>query len=232
MGPRDPVSPGLRGSADVELAWTLLLRRLMKALSLLLAAVFVICFSSGRAEADTWSKDDWIYGPLAGAAGGTAGALAGGLAGSLLDGRCLSSDNDCVPAFTLAGLASGLIIGSAYGVSFYGKKRGLGGSFRSAVIGSLLGHVASGSVIVLAAKTIDEPAIGFPIVFAALVGMPAIGSTIAYKRSAGGEPSDERISGALIDVTPDRIKLSPPAIGFAVTKSETAVLIPLAGGTF
>ena len=207
----------------------------MKHVVVLFVTLVFLSGHTSNAAAEQWSSDDWLYGPLSGVAGGTAGAVGGGLAGSLLDGGCVdfSADSDCSPAFTIAGLGAGLIIGSAYGVSLYGKKRGMDGSFRSAVIGSLLGNIASGSVIVLAAKTIDNGAIGFPVVIAALVGFPAVGATIAYKRSRGSTESEPvRSSAALIEVTPEHVAVQAPIVGWAVTASETAVYVPLAGGTF
>jgi hypothetical protein len=219
------------------LARTLLIARLMKLhMGVLLVAVGLgLTIDRTSAHADDWSSGDTVYATLSGAGGGVGGAGLGGLAGSLLDGGCnFSSTDDCVPAFTLAGIASGLIIGTASGVSWYGKRRGKRGSFRAALVGSLLGHLASGSVVVLAAATIDNGAIGFPVVFAAMVGMPAIGSTIAYRRSIDPEqpPSSAPTSGALIDVSADGVIVGPPAIGFAVTPRETVVTMPLAAGRF
>lgn len=202
-------------------------------MKLLLAFALVIATSS-TAHADEWSSGDTVYATLSGSVGGAGGALGGGLVGSLLDGRCsFDPESDCIPAFTLAGLASGLIIGSASGVSWYGKRRGKRGSFGRAVLGAVLGHIASGAIVALAATTLDSGAVGIPVVFTAMIGMPALGATIAYKRSSGSPPDAERpISGALLDVSPIRIQLRPPVIGLAVTPGETALFVPVAGGRF
>jgi hypothetical protein len=198
----------------------------------LIAALVALTAAAPRAAADDWSRQDWVYGSLAAAAGGTVGALGGGLAGSLLDVDCDLGDTECVPAFTIAGLGAGLIIGSAYGATAYGRRRGLDGSYRSALIGSLLGNLASGSVAVLAAHTIDDGTIGLPIVMAAIIGLPAVGATMGYKRSAGHATKSEPTVGALLHVSPERVALGTPIVGLAVTPNETAVLVPLAGGTF
>lgn len=205
----------------------------MKHLASVVIVAFLVTASAHTAAAEQWTGDDWLYAPLSGAAGGAGGALAGGLAGSLLDGPCLDPDNDCMPAFTIAGLGAGLIIGSAYGVKLYGKKRGHDGKFSSAVIGALLGNIASGSVVVLAAKTIDNGTIGFPAVIGAIIGFPAVGATIAYKRSRGSGGDDrERASAALLEITPEHVALQAPLVGWSVTDDETAVYVPVAGGTF
>jgi hypothetical protein len=183
------------------------------------------------AHAEDWSRDDWLYGSLAAGAGGAGGALVGGLAGSLLD-TCGPADRACIPASTIAGAGAGLLLGSAAGVTLYGKRRGHDGSFGRAVIGALLGNLAAGPVVVLAAHTIDEPALGLPIVIGTLVAFPAIGATIGYQRSIGGGGDSTPGSGALLDVTPEHAQLQVPAVGLSITAHETVVLVPLAGGTF
>ena len=197
-----------------------------------LALMVVVAAEPGTSHAEDWPKDGWLYAPLAGAVGGTLGAASGGLAGSLLD-TCSFSTPNCTPAFTIAGLGAGLIIGTAAGVSWYGKRRGLRGSFRRAVVGALLGHLASGSVVVLTASTVDNGAIGFPLVIAAIVGMPAVGASIMYKRSMGSPvASSESRSPALVAVDQGKVAVQIPIVGVGVTASETVVLLPLAGGRF
>lgn len=211
----------------------MLTRECMKQLVSVALITILLAVATGSARAETWKKDDWIYGSLSAAAGGAAGALAGGLAGSLLDGTCFRKENDCVPAFTIAGLWAGLVLGSAAGVTYYGKKRGLKGRMNSAVLGALLGNLASGSIVALAASSIDSGTIGIPIVLAAVIGGPAIGATIFYRRSLGSDSTaDERTTAALLEISPERVKLRMPLVGLAVTRSETAVVLPLAGGRF
>lgn len=186
-----------------------------------------------------WRGDDWIYGGLSAAGVGAAGAATGALAGSLLDPSCAPEATSCVPAFTLAGAGAGLIIGSGYGVTYYGRKRGLDGSFRSAVIGALLGNVASGSVMVIAARTIDDPAVGLPVAIGVLVGFPAAGATIAYKRSVRSDeptnapPPPPPLPVALVEHSPERgLRLGIPAVTVAAIGNDVAVHVPLAAGRF
>lgn len=187
---------------------------------------------------DRWQGNDWIYGGLAAAGGGTLGAASGALAGSLLDPGCSPDATSCVPAFTLAGAGAGLIIGSGYGVNLYGRRRGLDGSFRSAVIGALLGNIASGSVMVIAARTIDDGAVGVPVAIGVLIGFPAAGATIAYKRSLlGAEPTSAPppppMPVALVSHEPGTgLRLGVPVVSVAAIEDDLAVHVPLAAGRF
>ena len=212
-------------------------RTVLPLLTALLAVLAVSPPRSAHAD-DRWHGDDWLYGGLAAAGAGTLGAVGGGLAGSLLDPPCRSEDRSCLPAFTIAGAGAGLILGSAYGVTYYGRKRGLDGSFRSAVLGAVLGNIASGSVMVVATRVIDEPAIGIPVAIGVLVGFPAAGATIMYRRSVrGGEPTTAPppppVPAALVGHEPGQgLRLGVPVVSVAALGDDFVLHVPLAAGRF
>jgi hypothetical protein len=207
-------------------------------LPLVIAVLATSVPRAARAD-EQWTGGDWLYGGLSAAGGGTLGAAGGALAGSLLDPPCQPDDTSCLPAFTLAGAGAGLIIGSAYGVSTYGRKRGLDGSFRKAVLGALLGNIASGSAMVIATRVIDEPSIGIPVAIGVLVGFPATGATIMYKRSvhsegpSSGPPPPPPLPVALVEHDPATgTRIGVPAITFAAVGDDVAVHVSLASGRF
>jgi hypothetical protein len=210
------------------------------ALAAAIAALAAALPRAARAD-EGWRQKDWVYGSLSAAAGGTGLGALGALGGSLLDPPCTpSATTTCTPAFTLAGAGAGLIIGSAYGVTLYGRKRGLGGSLKSAVIGSLIGNVASGSAMVLVVRAIDSETIGLPIAFGVLIGFPAVGATIGYRRSVDegvpapvGPPPPAPVALALVGHSPEAgLSLQVPAVTVAALGDDVAVYVPLAAGRF
>lgn len=206
-------------------------------LLLVTAVLATLLPRSARAD-DRWDRGDWLYGGLSAVGGGTLGAVSGAAAGSLLDRPCRPDETSCFKAFTIAGAGAGLIIGSAYGVTLYGRMRGLHGSATKALLGAILGNVASGAAMVVAARVIDNGAIGIPVAVGVLVGFPAVGATIAYKRSVkSAEPATApprpAVPLALVEHTPGGgVALGIPAVTFAAIGDDVAVHVSLAAGRF
>lgn len=202
---------------------------------LLLSASRALATPSVKTRLD---GDDFLWMTLTGAGGGAAAGLAGALVGSLLDADCTTTATaSCPPpAFTLAGAWSGLVIGSAWAVDWYGSRAGYRGRFTPALVGGILGNLASGLPLVLVTRSVDDGAIGFPLVAALLVGGPALGATLGYQSSLpDGEP-EASASGGLLDLSADGLRLGLPAMGIGPDQVRgqrgwTAQL-RLAGGTF
>ena len=204
-------------------------------------ALLLLCASSAFATPTVRTSldgDDFLWMTLTGAGGGAVAGVGGALLGSILDADCtVTATSSCPPpAFTIAGAWSGLVIGSAFSVKWYGDGQGYRGRFTPTLVGGILGNMASGLPIVLVASSLEDDALRAPLLIALMVGGPALGATLGYQYSLPDGEAEAAASGGLVDLGRDGLSFGIPAMGFGpdLVRGQRgwSAQLRLAGGVF
>lgn len=210
----------------------------MRALLTALCLLFSLSAHATPTVRTSLAGDDFLWMTLTGAGGGAAAGIGGALIGSYLDTDCtVTATRDCPPPpFTLAGAWSGLVIGAAWSVDWYGSRNGYNGRFTTALVGGILGNVASGLPIVLVASGLEDNPLRAPLLIALMVGGPALGATLGYQYSLPDDTVEAASSGGLIDVSGEGLRFAMPAMAFGPDlvdgRRGWSAQLRLAGGVF
>jgi hypothetical protein len=190
------------------------------------------------AERVDWTGREWFALMLMGDVGGIVVAAGGFLAGASIGALAcvpLASDNfACLEPMALGALVGGVagwIGGVPVGVMLFGQKTELrDGKYGPALVGSLLGTLASGLIVGL----LYEAGAGDNLVKMgaySLLVLPTLGATMGYHRSASRAVPAPALSLIHYDEG-SGFRMGVPALSINRRNGERTTMVSLLGGRF